>query len=76
MNVCFMNDAEAREPQLTEVIKKLIADTEHLIEEGRLLAHEMEITRQKLRSLGRKRRPRKPAQRSTPKTAAARKRAG
>ncbi len=58
-----MESAESWEPQLSEIIEGLTAETEHLIEEGRLLASELEITRQELRRLARSGLRKKPAQR-------------
>jgi hypothetical protein len=57
-----MESAKGGEPQLTELMERLIAETEHLIEEGRLLAREIEITKEKLGALARVRLP-KPARR-------------
>jgi hypothetical protein len=41
-----MESAKAPEPQLAELVDRLIAETEHLIEEGRLLTREIEIAKQ------------------------------
>jgi hypothetical protein len=60
-----MESAEPREPQLTQMMERLIAETEHLLKEGRLLAHEIEITKGELRILARVRLPKPPQRRSS-----------
>ncbi len=58
-----MGRAELRNRNFTEIIDRLVAETEHLIEECRLLAREIEVTKQSLGSLAERGLPR-PGQRS------------
>ena len=63
-NDCFMDGSRSAEPHLKKKIKKLIAETEHLIEEGHRLAREVQITRQTLARLATRGLP-KPSQRGS-----------
>jgi hypothetical protein len=56
-----MERTKALKPHPTELIARLIAESEHLIEEGRLLAREIETAKEELRTLARVVLP-KPAQ--------------
>jgi hypothetical protein len=48
-----MESAEAWEPQVSEIIERLIAETEYLIEEGHLIIRQIEQAKQELKSLAR-----------------------
>jgi hypothetical protein len=60
-----MDGSRSAEPHLKKKIKKLIAETEHLIEEGHRLVREVQITRQTVARLAAARRLPKPSQRGS-----------
>jgi hypothetical protein len=48
-----MESAEAWEPQVSEIIERLIAETEYLIEESHLIIRQIEEAKRALKSLAR-----------------------
>lgn len=60
-----MGGDEAHEPQLSEMIERLIAETKQLIEECRLLAREIETTKQELGTIAKVPRPKAGQSRSS-----------